>query len=377
MPNIIDLYAGAGGMSLGASRAGFNVVIALEIDKNAIKTHEVNFPNTVHLCCDIRSVTGSQILANSGYDMNSIDGIIGGPPCQGFSTIGHGDVDDERNSLFIRFFQIVSELQPLFFVAENVPGIMKKKYDSIREKAFKLVDNYNIMPALRIDASEYGAATNRTRYFFIGFRNDSGIEMSPEDFTALKIQEADRTKVREALEGLPTNLRYNNTQTGKRRLNDNYFKKTNRNQTEFFFNHVTDIIPEGVGDNAFISRYRKEHETNGFLVTKHSVEVKNRFKKLGFGEIDKVSKSKKLDPNDYCPTLRAGTGPDKGSYQAVRPIHHEVARVINPREAARLQGFPDWYKLPDTIWHSFRQIGNSVSPIAAEAIMRAIIMKLP
>lgn len=83
-----------------------------------------------------------------------------------------------------------------------------------------------------------------------------------------------------------------------------------------------------------------------------------------------------MDPNAFCPTLRAGTGPEKGSFQAVRPIHFSEARVINPREAARLQGFPDWFVLPNTIWHSFRQIGNSVSPIAAEAILKVIYMRL-
>ena len=107
-----------------------------------------------------------------------------------------------------------------------------------------------------------------------------------------------------------------------------------------------------------------------------SQAVKDRYAKLEYGKQDKVSKSTRLNPDSFCPTLRAGTGPDKGSFQAVRPIHYEHARVITPREAARLQGFPDWYKLPNTIWHSFRQIGNSVSPIAAEQIFRAIFQKL-
>lgn len=79
----------------------------------------------------------------------------------------------------------------------------------------------------------------------------------------------------------------------------------------------------------------------------------------------------------FCPTLRAGTGPEKGSFQAVRPIHYDEPRVINSRKAARLQGFPDWFKLPPTIWHSFRQIGNSVSPIAAEAVLKVIYDHLP
>jgi DNA (cytosine-5)-methyltransferase 1 len=80
----------------------------------------------------------------------------------------------------------------------------------------------------------------------------------------------------------------------------------------------------------------------------------------------------KLDPEGYCPTLRAGTGPDRGSFQAVRPIHYLRPRVITPREAARLQGFPDWYQFDQTKWHSFRQIGNSVSPLVAEVVLRRV-----
>jgi len=76
--------------------------------------------------------------------------------------------------------------------------------------------------------------------------------------------------------------------------------------------------------------------------------------------------------NGFCPTLRAGTGPEKGSYQAVRPLHPTENRVITPREAARLQGFPDWFQFSPTKWHSFRQIGNSVSPILSERIFAVI-----
>ena len=111
-------------------------------------------------------------------------------------------------------------------------------------------------------------------------------------------------------------------------------------------------------------------------MTDHTETVANRYRDLKYGEQDRISKSYKLNPNSFCPTLRAGTGPDKGSFQAVRPIHYIEARVINPREAARLQGFPDWFELPETIWHSFRQIGNSVSPIAAEAILRVVFDRL-
>jgi len=82
--------------------------------------------------------------------------------------------------------------------------------------------------------------------------------------------------------------------------------------------------------------------------------------------VDSISKARRLDVEGLCPTLRAGTGPERGSFQAVRPIHPRAPRVISPREAARLQGFPDWFVFDHTKWHAFRQIGNSVSPLVSE-----------
>lgn len=102
MPKVIDLFAGAGGLSLGAVRAGFDVAAAVEIDSHAITTHQKNFPNTKHLQKDNMSLTGESLLALADVQQSEIAGVIGGPPCQGFSSIGHGDVSDNRNALFNR-----------------------------------------------------------------------------------------------------------------------------------------------------------------------------------------------------------------------------------------------------------------------------------
>jgi len=108
----------------------------------------------------------------------------------------------------------------------------------------------------------------------------------------------------------------------------------------------------------------------------HSTRVAERYAMTAQGKYDPVSRSYKLYPNGFCPTLRAGTGPDHGSFQAVRPLHPTEARVITPREAARLQGFPDWFQFSPTKWHSFRQIGSSVSPIIAERILAVVLRAL-
>ena len=132
MANVIDLFAGAGGLSLGAARAGFNISAAVEIEQHAIDSHKANFPNTIHIQQDIMELCGEKLLELAGLQQNQLVGVIGGPPCQGFSSIGQGDVEDTRNRLFVKFFELISELRPAFFVAENVPGIMNQKYDDIR-----------------------------------------------------------------------------------------------------------------------------------------------------------------------------------------------------------------------------------------------------
>ncbi|MBS4036491.1 MAG: DNA cytosine methyltransferase, partial [Ignavibacterium sp.] len=120
----------------------------------------------------------------------------------------------------------------------------------------------------------------------------------------------------------------------------------------------------------------KKGLVSGCFGTRHSPKVYKRYKALRPGQIDAVSRSVRLKSKGLCPTLRAGTDSDKGSYQAVRPIHPTANRVITPREAARLQGFPDWFQFAPSKWHSFRQIGNSVSPILAEEIFKLIYTRL-
>lgn len=379
MPNVIDLFSGAGGLSLGAARAGFNVYAAVEIDSHAMASHRTNFPNTVHIQRDIMELNGQELLRLAQINQHDLTGIIGGPPCQGFSSIGHGDVKDIRNRLFVKFFELIEELQPAFFVAENVPGIMKPKYDDIRNEAFRHIANYHILDPICVKANEYGAPTIRTRYFFIGYLDDGRINpFTVEDITAMKVNEADRTTVRKAFEGLPSDIRYRGKNSlGLKKIDQDYLNDAiQHEQSAFFYQRVVGMIPENVGNPEYIQSYRTKHIVNGFYPTKHSDEVRRRYYHLSYGQQDKISKSIRLDPDGFCPTLRAGTGPEKGSYQAVRPIHYEKARVITPREAARLQGFPDWYKLPETIWHCYRQIGNSVSPIAAERVLTAIYQML-
>jgi DNA (cytosine-5)-methyltransferase 1 len=370
MPKIIDLFAGAGGLSLGAARAGFDIASAVELDPFAVETHTKNFPQSIHIAEDVTRLTGNRLLLLSGLRVGELDGLIGGPPCQGFSLMGRRQVDDERNDLFGHFFRLVTETKPSFFLAENVPGILGEKFRTIRNKAFrKLTNEYVILQPIEVKANNYGAPTTRTRIFFFGYNPKKfRYDFTVDDF--VPPSDVELTFVGKALTALPTRIdcRWQSEEQGWREIGK--IGKGN------FFDRIANAVPKRVGDPSSLERYFEQALVSGCLGTRHTDEVKRRFQSLKPGQVDEASKAIRLDPNGLCPTLRAGTAKDRGSYQAVRPIHHKSPRVITPREAARLQGFPDWFVFHSTKWHSFRQIGNSVSPLVAEQLLSMIAQSL-
>lgn len=364
-PTVIDLFSGVGGMSLGAARAGFNIAAAVDTDSVTLATHARNFPNAIHIARTVRTLTGSELISLATLRSGELDGLVGGPPCQGFSVIGYKSREDRRNDLFAHFFRLVAETKPRFYLAENVPGILTKSYEPLRRRAFDLVrDDYVSLSPIKICASDYGAPTIRTRIFFVGYRKDFGKELTESSFAAPKVE---TVKVREALRGLPIRVD-DDWQTEEKG-----WRPIGKLEDTRYLNKMRGQIPKGVGDSAALDRYLERRQVSGCLGTAHARDVRLRFSRLEPGEKDLISKAVRLDPKGFCPTLRAGTGSDRGSYQAVRPIHHREPRVITPREAARLQGFPDWFQFHPTKWHSFRQLGNSVSPIVSEFLLRRLV----
>lgn len=363
-PIVIDAFSGVGGLSLGAARAGFKVAAAVELDERALATHKINFPNTAHIRKDVSLLSAEALLTELSLRSGSVHGLIGGPPCQGFSNIGRQAADDPRNSLFGNFFRLVAQLRPAFFLAENVPGLLADRNTQTRLAALSLIPkDYCLLQPIKVKASDYGAPTTRTRIFFIGYDPTRLAAMTEADF--LPKPTTDDVRVGDALRHLP-----------KLRTNWSTLEESWRAVGELgdsaFEQRIKDAVPAMIGDKDAISLYRNKRLASGFLGTVHTAKTIERFSLLRFGEVDTVSKGTRLDPDGYCPTLRAGTGPERGSFQAVRPIHPRSPRVISPREAARLQGFPDWFQFHPTKWHAFRQIGNSVSPIVAEALLSVI-----
>lgn len=346
---IVDLFSGVGGLSLGAHQAGFDVAAAFDNDPVLTSSFSANFAGTRVVNQDLSIANGDDIRAAAG---GWPVGIVGGPPCQGFSAIGKRIATDPRRELLGHFFRIVREVRPAFFVMENVRGLGYHDARGILENGLSLVsDQYWMFGPTNLDAAEFGAATRRGRLFVIGIHQEHGDPVSEEDFHVFRTRAA---TVRQAI------LDMEGASHWEDRDGFDYWKINRKGRCNGYARQLRSA------DRLF----------SGHRSTAHSKRVVRRFQGVPQGKTDTVGRHPRLKWSGQCPTLRAGTGRDRGSYQSVRPIHPEHPRVITVREAARLQGFPDGFRFHPTIWHSFRMIGNSVCPVLANVIFRVIRTRL-
>ena len=342
----VSLFCGSGGFTSGAYRAKFKVPVAYDLDPILTSSFEDNFPQTELVLGDISELAGSTITQAAG---GAVDGLFGGPPCQGFSTIGRRELEDPRRLLVGQFFRLVDEVKPTFFVMENVVGLNQGQAASVLEQAQELVSkDFDVLPPLVLDASDFGAATRRKRLFSIGINLTRADKFSIQ---LLNNHKRPAATVEDAIKD----------------LEDPAFVSENSEGQDTW----------RVSYNGPVSQYAQLLRSEDLLFTGnrrtvHTEAVKKRFLATEPGRIDAIGRHPRLQWLSTCPTLRAGTGSDKGSYQSVRPIHPGEPRVITVREAARLQGFHDSHVFHPTIWHSFRMIGNSVCPMIAEALFKVI-----
>ena len=358
---VIDLFCGAGGFSLGAHQAGFKVIASVDIDEKLTSAYKNNFPRAKLLIADISTLRIDSLLKAANTAAVDLDGVIGGPPCQGFSTIGKRNAADPRNALLRHFFRIVAGVRPKFFVMENVPGLIVGRAKATFDKAIANLENYKVIGPFCLDAHDLGAPTNRKRIVVLGYDPSKVEPITEAEIKSLSCSEM--LTVRDAIADLPEPSRHS---AGPYR---------NLKTVSKYAMRARSIPGRGLGSAS--SRHRiATGQVSGIQFTQHSLKVIERFRRVPQGKTDEVSRCVRLKWDSAAPTLRAGTGPDKGSFQSVRPLHPVRPRVITIREAARLQGFPDWFDFHVTKWHSFRMIGNSVSPIMAEVLLRFIATKI-
>ena len=369
--NIVDLFAGAGGMSEGFSQAGFNIIAANEILVDASQTYIENHKNTLMLTGDIQKISVNDFLTKCNISKSDIDIVIGGPPCQGFSMANRQKlINDPRNKLYKYFVNFVAETKPMIFVMENVKGI-KSKVDVIIND-FKNI-NYSVKYKI-INAKDFGVPQNRERIFFIGTNIRDTEEKNIEIINKI-FAEIDKHKCLE-----PINLC--DALWGLRKLKP-LPKKNMTNFESNEFGKIEDIIlreslpPKYVLDinggkiptKVFNhkTRYNNERDKEIFQRLPQGGNSNHPLiaEIMPYQNRTHIFKDKyyKLKSNTVSKTITAHMKFDCNMY-----IHPFESRGLTPREAARIQSFPDTYKFEGAFTRWYLQIGNAVPPLLAKCV---------
>ncbi len=376
-PSAIDLFAGAGGLSLGFEQAGFEVCAAVEIDPVHAAAHRFNFPNCAVIPRSVVGLSGDDIRKSAGIGGRSVDCVFGGPPCQGFSLIGHRALEDPRNSLVLEFVRIVKELSARTFVFENVKGLTIGRHKEFLRELVATFDaaGYNVrMPWHVLDAAHYGVPQHRERLILMGAKKGTRLP----DYPVPRTNPADAKR---QIPGLPTGP------TAKDALGDlpdadrfgtlietDIVRTTSFGAPSEYAKELRCISTEA-WHCGYIRQWNTDVLTSSARTT-HTEISRRRFTETAPGNVEPISRFFKLSPEGLSNTLRAGTDGARGAFTSPRPIHYAHPRCITVREMARLHGFPDWFRFHATKWHGARQIGNSVPPPLARAIASVVIKAL-
>ena len=376
-PIAVDLFAGAGGMSLGFEQAGFDVVAAVEVDPIHCAVHEFNFPHCAVIPKSVVGLSAAEIREKAQIGTRRVDCVFGGPPCQGFSLIGHRVLDDPRNSLVLEFVRLVAELEAQTFVFENVKGLTIGKHKRFLEELVEAFDKagYSVaQPWQVLDAANYGTPQHRERLILMGARKGRPVPEYPPQST----NAADARKpiggiptgptCEEALGDLPDADQFVGLIESDAVLTDKFGRASVYaaelrclSNEAWYFGYVRDWNPSLLTSSAR---------------TGHTDISRRRFARTVPGTVEPISRFFKLAPDGLSNTLRAGTDGARGAFTSPRPIHYSCPRCVTVREMARLHGFPDWFRLHSTKWHGARQIGNAVAPPLARAIGAFVLKAL-
>jgi DNA (cytosine-5)-methyltransferase 1 len=362
-------------MSLGFEQAGFDVRAAVEIDPIHCAVHKFNFPDCAVLPRSIVGLSAKEIRAAAGVGDAQIDVVFGGPPCQGFSLIGHRSIDDPRNRLVLEFVRIVSELDAKTFVFENVKGLTVGKQRTFLQEiiqAFEMA-GYDVRTEWKVlDAADFGVPQHRQRLILLGSKRGTAVPTYPKSRTAAADRKTD-TKLergptcKDALGDLPNvdlfeALSYSDEVRAKLTKPSRYASELRcLSNDAWHFGHIRKWDPSKLTSSAR---------------TGHSAISESRFAATDPGSVEPISRFYKLSGTGLSNTLRAGTDGARGAFTSPRPIHYAFPRCITVREMARLHGFPDWFRFHATKWHGARQIGNAVPPPMARAVALEVMKAL-
>lgn len=370
----IDLFAGAGGLSLGFEQAGFDVAAAVEIDPVHCAVHKFNFPDTVIVPHSVEGLTGNAIRQAAGISDRPVDCVFGGAPCQGFSLIGRRVLDDPRNKLVRDFVRIVAEFDARTFVFENVKGLTVGKHRKMLDELVSefAAAGYQVRTPWKVlNAGHYGTPQHRERLILIGARKGEPLPDYPEPMTNIRGKRktikglVDGPSCADALADLPDADRFRTLIASDAVTTSAYGEPSS-------YASQLRCLSNDAWHYAYTRDWNPAVLTSSAR-TEHTEISRGRFADTEPGSVEPISRFLKLPHDGVSNTLRAGTDGARGAFTSPRPIHYRYARCITVREMARLHGFPDWFRPHVTKWHGARQIGNAVPPPLARVIAGRIV----
>ena len=341
---VIDLFSGVGGLSLGFSMVGMEIVFAVEHDKAIANTYKLNHHSTDMFCADIESLDIDKLKKQYG----AIDIVIGGPPCQGFSQKGKRlSLDDERNYLFKFFIEFVEKFEPKYFLLENVPNLITTSNGFFKDEIIKRFNElgYSIDVDVLL-ASEFGIPQNRRRAFFLGRKGTKKLNLPKPTY--------EKTTVGEAIYDMPIIHSGEGEETFKYATEPaNSYQRLMRRGSEVIYNHQAtqhsslslkklSMIPKGKGKEVLPKEYLTKSIYSGTWT--------------------------RLDEDGFAPTIttRFDT-PSSGMF-----THPELDRCLTVREGARIQSFPDSFIFYGSKSSQLKQVGNAVPPLLAYEVAKVI-----
>ena len=354
-----DIFSGCGGLSLGVESAGFQVAYAVDWDEHACRTYERNFPTTIVDCADVRDVDGSRIAAAVG---GKLDLLAGGPNCEGVSQRGLRSPDDPRNFMFPEFIRLVSELKPRAFVMENVPGLahrhnfglLRSVFRAFRELGYRCAGDVLL-------AAEYGVPQLRYRFFLVGTLD--GVDVSfpaPTHGPAGGAFSSRFLTVAEAIGDLPPiaagrvepePLSYAGTQGDA-----SDFARRLRSGSEGVFNHVSSNT-----QRVNLDRIKWVPE-GGNWKDLPAEFLPDRFFRCRMTDHSTTYARLRRDQPSFTITGEFGNV-TSGAF-----THPTQDRALSVREGARLQGFHDQFRISGPRGSQYKQVGNAVPPVLADAV---------
>ena len=334
---IIDLFCGCGGLSRGFEMAGFETKIAIDMWTDAVKTYNHNKGAEVAVCEDVHN--WDEEFLDKLVEDGDIVGIVGGPPCQGYSTVGTRDVNDPRNHLYKEYCRIVERINPDFFVIENVKGLTTLSGGAFRDdiiERFSALD-YDVKFKI-LNAADYGVPQNRYRVFFVGMKNTGFKFPEPYDY---------KVTTKEAIGDLPV-LR------GTEEIN------------EYCCEPITEYERLMRGDSSVLLNHEGTNHSQQTIDIISMIKDGGKISDLPreYWEIRKYNKAfERMHSQGQSNTVDTG----HRNY-----FHYEQNRIPSVRENARLQSFPDDFEILGSKTSQYKQVGNAVPPLLAYAVAKAI-----